>query len=45
MPLKAGLTRYWDSVGEPRLPLVPAAEETTDAVGAALDTISEFRTS
>jgi 4-hydroxy-tetrahydrodipicolinate synthase len=45
MPLKAGLTRYWDSVGEPRLPLVPATEETTDAVGAALDAISEFRTS
>lgn len=45
MPLKAGLTRYWDSVGEPRLPLVAASEATTDAVGAALDIISEYRTS
>ncbi len=45
MPLKAGLTRYWDNVGEPRLPLVTATEETTDAVGAALDAISEYRTS
>ena len=45
MPLKAGLTRYWDDVGQPRLPLVPAVEETTDAVGAALDAITEYRTS
>jgi 4-hydroxy-tetrahydrodipicolinate synthase len=45
MPLKAGLTRYWDFVGEPRLPLVAATEETTATVGAALDSISEYRTS
>ena len=45
MPLKAGLTRYWDDVGQPRLPLVTADEKTTDAVGAALDTITEYRTS
>jgi len=44
MPLKAGLTKYWDSVGEPRLPLMPAAEETVVAVGAALDAIIEYRT-
>jgi len=43
MPLKAGLTSYWDSVGHPRLPLVPAQEETTEAIGAALRAISEFR--
>ncbi len=45
MPLKAGLTRYWDSVGDPRLPLVPALDSTTDTVGAALDIINEYRTS
>jgi 4-hydroxy-tetrahydrodipicolinate synthase len=45
IPLKAGLTRYWDSVGDPRLPLVPALDSTTDAVGVALDTINEYRTS
>ncbi len=43
MPLKAGLTSYWDAVGEPRLPLVPARSETTDAVGAALSAIDEYR--
>jgi 4-hydroxy-tetrahydrodipicolinate synthase len=45
MPLKAGLTRYWDFVGEPRLPLVAATEATTATVGTALDSISEYRTS
>lgn len=45
MPLKAALTRYWDAVGEPRLPLVPALDSTTDAVGAALDAINEYRAS
>jgi dihydrodipicolinate synthase/N-acetylneuraminate lyase len=45
MPLKAGLTKYWDNVGEPRLPLVTSTEETTDAVGAALDAINVYRTS
>ncbi len=45
MPLKAGLTRYWDDVGQPRLPLVAAVRETTDAVGTALDAITEYRTS
>jgi 4-hydroxy-tetrahydrodipicolinate synthase len=36
MPLKAGLNLAWDPVGEPRLPLVPASEETTAAVRRAL---------
>lgn len=36
MPLKAGLNLAWDSVGEPRLPLVPASEETVAAVREAL---------
>ncbi|MDJ0924751.1 MAG: 4-hydroxy-tetrahydrodipicolinate synthase [Acidimicrobiia bacterium] len=32
MPLKAGMAALWESVGEPRLPLVPAADETTEQV-------------
>lgn len=44
MPLKAGLSKYWDSVGDPRLPLIPAEPATLDAVGRALDTITEYRT-
>jgi len=43
MPLKAALTAYWDVVGEPRLPLVPATAETVEAVGRALEAITEFR--
>jgi 4-hydroxy-tetrahydrodipicolinate synthase len=43
MPLKAGLTKYWDHVGQPRLPLIPARPDTLDAVGAALDAIYERR--
>ncbi len=43
MPLKAGLTSFWDSVGQPRLPLLPAREETTEAIGAALESINEWR--
>jgi len=43
MPLKAGLTKYWDSVGEPRLPLLSAQPETLETVGTALDTISQYR--
>lgn len=44
MPLKAGLTAFWDGVGDPRLPLVPAEPETTETVGAALERIDERRT-
>ena len=36
MPLKAGLNLAWDRVGEPRLPLVPASEETITALREAL---------
>ncbi len=43
MPLKGALTAYWDSVGVPRLPLLPAREETTEAVGTALAAIEEYR--
>jgi len=43
MPLKGALTAYWDSVGEPRLPLMPAMAETVESVGAALAPITEYR--
>ena len=44
MPLKGALTAYWDSVGVPRLPLMPAETQTVESVGAALAAINEYRT-
>lgn len=35
-PVKGALSRYWEPVGSPRLPLSDASEETIDSVGAAL---------
>jgi len=43
MPLKGALTAYWDFVGVPRLPLMPATDETVEAIGRALDAINEYR--
>lgn len=43
MPLKGALTAYWDSVGVPRLPLMPASQETVEAAGAALAAVEEYR--
>jgi len=43
MPLKGGLTAFWDDVGAPRLPLVPAEPSTIESVGTALEAITEFR--
>jgi len=43
MPLKAALTAYWDVVGEPRLPLVPASTTTVEGVGGALEALNEYR--
>ncbi len=43
MPLKAGLNEYWDSVGDPRLPLMPALDSTAEAIGAALTSINDSR--
>lgn len=40
MPLKAGLSDLWRSVGEPRLPLVPASDETTKRVREAVEALS-----
>ena len=36
MPLKGVLSQVWRSVGDPRLPLIPASTETVDAVKEAL---------
>ena len=36
MPTKAGLNALWESVGDPRLPLVPASHKTRQAVVAAV---------
>jgi 4-hydroxy-tetrahydrodipicolinate synthase len=36
MPVKAALGRLWESVGEPRPPLVPASSATVDAIEIAL---------
>ena len=41
MPLKAGLDLAWDPVGEPRLPLIPASDETRAAVEQALAALRE----
>ena len=38
-PIKAAMTRFWEPVGEPRLPLVPASEETLSAIEKALGAI------
>lgn len=43
MPLKAGMTKYWAPVGDPRLPLVRANDESLEAIGTALDPIYESR--
>jgi 4-hydroxy-tetrahydrodipicolinate synthase len=37
MPLKAGMAALWESVGEPRLPLVPASTETVDQIKTAYE--------
>ncbi|MCJ7725905.1 MAG: 4-hydroxy-tetrahydrodipicolinate synthase [Acidimicrobiia bacterium] len=36
-PVKGGLNAFWGSDGEPRLPLVPAAAATVEAIGVALE--------
>lgn len=43
MPLKAALNAYWDSVGDPRLPLVKAEPRSLEAVGRALDAVMAKR--
>ena len=41
MPLKAGLSMAWDPVGDPRLPLIPASDDTRAALERALAGLSE----
>jgi 4-hydroxy-tetrahydrodipicolinate synthase len=43
MPLKGALTAFWDAVGDPRLPLIPAEPQTVESVGKALDAVVEYR--
>lgn len=42
MPLKAGMAKLWADVGQPRLPLVPASEETTTMVVEAMEGASKL---
>jgi 4-hydroxy-tetrahydrodipicolinate synthase len=42
MPTKAGLNALWETVGDPRLPLVPASSDTRDAVVAAVGAAQEL---
>ena len=42
MPLKAAMTESWGDVGEPRLPLIPAAPDTVAMVLDALEAASEL---
>ena len=42
MPLKAAMTESWGDVGEPRLPLIPAASDTVAMVLDALEAASEL---
>jgi 4-hydroxy-tetrahydrodipicolinate synthase len=37
MPVKAAVNRWWGSVGEPRLPLIPASEATVAQIEASLE--------
>jgi len=39
IPLKAGLSELWRPVGEPRLPLVPASEDTVNQVRQAVGSL------
>jgi dihydrodipicolinate synthase/N-acetylneuraminate lyase len=39
MPVKAALNALWEPVGNPRLPLVPATEETVQKVKEALGAV------
>ncbi len=41
MPLKAGMAALWESVGEPRLPLVPASADTVEQVKAGFEAAQE----
>ncbi len=40
MPLKAAMNRWWGPVGEPRLPLIPASDETLTRIAAAMEGLS-----
>lgn len=37
MPVKGAMNRWWEPVGDPRLPLVPASEATLDLIEKAME--------
>ena len=37
MPVKAAMNRWWEPVGEPRLPLIPASDATLAQIEASLE--------
>ena len=40
IPLKAALNRWWGPVGEPRLPLIPASDDTLTRLESALQSVA-----
>jgi 4-hydroxy-tetrahydrodipicolinate synthase len=42
MPVKAALNALWEPVGAPRLPLVPASEETVQRIKEALGAVQHL---
>ncbi|MCP3975457.1 MAG: 4-hydroxy-tetrahydrodipicolinate synthase [bacterium] len=42
MPLRAAMSKMWAEVGEPRLPLVPAADETLGMLEEAMEAASKL---
>jgi 4-hydroxy-tetrahydrodipicolinate synthase len=42
MPVKAAVGRFWEPVGEVRLPLVPASDDTLEQVAAALSAAQQL---
>ena len=42
MPLKAAMNAHWGTVGQPRLPLVPASQDTIDRLAEAMETAQDL---
>ncbi len=42
MPLKAGMNALWATVGQPRLPLIPASEETAASIEQAMAAVQDL---
>ncbi len=39
-PVRSAMSKFWEPVGDPRLPVVPAKQSTVDAIGAALERLT-----